>query len=204
VGRGLGVALGVAVGVGVGDGGIVAVGVAEGVGVGVGDAGGVTVGVGVGVTGGGVGVGVPGAHGVTVAVGVGVGGGGVGGGVPTAVAILTRPQPYTLFGGPAGPHSVLEIKTVELSKASRLAWIWFCKLGMADHNKAMAPAICGVAMDVPLAVVYEASPALLAERVLVPGAVISGFVRLLPSLVTGPRLLKLAIVSVPVFKAPTV
>jgi hypothetical protein len=32
----------------------------------------------------------------------------------------------------------------------------------------------------------------------------SGFVRLLPSIVTGPRLLKLAMVSVPVFNAPTV
>jgi hypothetical protein len=68
----------------------------------------------------------------------------------------------------------------------------------------MAPAICGVAMDVPLANVYALSPLLEAERVLVPGAVISGLVRLLPSLVTGPRLLKLAIVSVPVFNAPTV
>ena len=75
---------------------------------------------------------------------------------------------------------------------------------MADHNSAMAPAICGVAMDVPLAKVYALSPVLEAERVLVPGAVISGLVRLLPSLVTGPRLLKLAIVSVPVFNAPTV
>jgi len=75
---------------------------------------------------------------------------------------------------------------------------------MADHNSAMAPAICGVAMDVPLANVYALSPLLEAERVLVPGAVISGLVRLLPSLVTGPRLLKLAIVSVPVFNAPTV
>jgi hypothetical protein len=75
---------------------------------------------------------------------------------------------------------------------------------MADHNSAMAPAICGVAMDVPLANVYALSPVLEAERVLVPGAVISGLVRLLPSLVTGPRLLKLAIVSVPVFNAPTV
>jgi hypothetical protein len=64
---------------------------------------------------------------------------------------LTRPQPKTLFGGPAGPHSVLEIKKAALSRASRLGWIWFCKLGMADHNNAMAPAICGVAMDVPLA-----------------------------------------------------
>jgi hypothetical protein len=59
-------------------------------------------------------------------------------------------------------------------------------------------------MDVPLAVVYAVSEVLLAERVLVPGAVISGFMRLLPSIRTGPRLLKEAIVSVPVFRAPTV
>jgi hypothetical protein len=59
-------------------------------------------------------------------------------------------------------------------------------------------------MEVPLAVVYALSPALLADRVPVPGAVISGLIRPLPSAVTGPRLLKLAIVSVPVFNAPTV
>ena len=74
---------------------------------------------------------------------------------------------------------------------------------MADHNSAMAPAICGVAMDVPLAVVYALSPLFEHERVPVPGAVISGFIRLLPSLVTGPRLLKEAMLSVPVFNAPT-
>ena len=59
-------------------------------------------------------------------------------------------------------------------------------------------------MDVPLAVVYAASPLLLAERVPVPGAAISGLMRPLPSLVTGPRLLKPAIVSVPVVNAPAV
>jgi hypothetical protein len=75
---------------------------------------------------------------------------------------------------------------------------------MAHHNRAIAPEMCGVAMDVPLAVVYALSPLLLAERVPVPGAVISGLMRLLPSAVTGPRLLKDAIVSVPVFNAPTV
>ena len=75
---------------------------------------------------------------------------------------------------------------------------------MADHNSAMAPAICGVAMDVPLAVVYAIIAGVVAERVLVPGAVISGLMRLLPSIVTGPRLLKLAMVSVPVINAPTV
>jgi hypothetical protein len=38
----------------------------------------------------------------------------------------------------------------------------------------------------------------------VPGALISGFIRLLPSMITGPRLLKEATLSVPVFNAPTV
>jgi hypothetical protein len=75
---------------------------------------------------------------------------------------------------------------------------------MADHSSAIAPEICGVAIDVPLAVVYAVSLVLEHERVPVPGAVISGFIRLLPSAVTGPRLLKLAIVSVPVLSAPTV
>jgi hypothetical protein len=59
-------------------------------------------------------------------------------------------------------------------------------------------------MDVPLANVYAASPLLEHDRVPVPGAVISGFMRPLPSAVTGPRLLKEAMVSVPVFKAPAV
>ena len=82
--------------------------------------------------------------------------------------------------------------------------IWCRKLGSAHHNNPMAPAMCGVAMDVPLAVVYALSPVLLAERVPVPGAQISGLMRPLPSTVTGPRLLKLAIVSVPVLNAPAV
>ena len=33
--------------------------------------------------------------------------------------------------------------------AVRLAVIWFLKLGMADYSKAIAPEMCGVAMDVP-------------------------------------------------------
>jgi hypothetical protein len=58
-------------------------------------------------------------------------------------------------------------------------------------------------MDVPLANVYALSAVLEAERVPVPGAQMSGLIRLLPSAVTGPRLLKEAMVSVPVFSAPT-
>ena len=38
----------------------------------------------------------------------------------------------------------------------------------------------------------------------VPGALISGFIRLLPSIITRPRLLNEATLHVPVFKAPTV
>jgi hypothetical protein len=68
----------------------------------------------------------------------------------------------------------------------------------------MAPEMCGVAIDVPLAIVYALSLVLEHERVPVPGAEMSGLIRLLPSAVTGPRLLKEAMVSVPVFNAPTV
>ena len=57
-------------------------------------------------------------------------------------------------------------------------------------------------MDVPLKFAYELSLAFVDERVLVPGATMSGLIRLLPSAVTGPRLLKEAMVSVPVFNAP--
>lgn len=113
VGRGLGVGANLGVGVGLGVGVAVAVPVAVAVGVAVGVAVAVAVEVGVGVAVG------PHAEGVPVAVGVGLGVG-VGDGVPIAAAISTRPQPYTLFGGPAAPHCTEEINTAELFKASRL------------------------------------------------------------------------------------
>jgi hypothetical protein len=59
-------------------------------------------------------------------------------------------------------------------------------------------------MDVPLKNAYELSEVFTEDRVGLPGAAMSGLIRLLPSAVTGPRLLKLAIVSVPVFNAPAV
>jgi hypothetical protein len=49
--------------------------------------------------------------------------------------------------------------------AFRLAVSWWRKLGIANHNSAMAPAIWGVAMDVPLKFAYELSLALVDERV---------------------------------------
>src|SRR6476660_238854 len=92
--------------------------------------------------------------------------------------------------------------TAELFRASRLAVSWCRRLGIAVHSKAIAPAMWGVAMDVPLTFAYELSLAFVDERVPVPGAEMSGLSRLLPSLVTGPRLLNEAIVSLPVTKAP--
>src|SRR5215470_7284891 len=64
--------------------------------------------------------------------------------------------------------------------------------------------MCGAAMDVPLANAYASSEVFQAERLNTPGAVISGFIRLLPSMVLGPRLLKEEMTSFPVIKAPTV
>ena len=89
-----------------------------------------------------------------------------------------------------------------LFKASRLAVIWCRKLGRADQSNAIAPASCGVAIDVPLKFAYELSLALVDERVPVPGAEMSGLIRLLLSAITGPRLLNEAMVSVPVTNAP--
>ena len=77
------------------------------------------------------------------------------------------------------------------------------KLGCAEIMSATAPATCGVAIDVPLMLVYEVTVVLKLDRVGLPGAAISGFGLLLPSTVTGPRLLNDAIVSDPVTRAPT-
>ena len=57
-------------------------------------------------------------------------------------------------------------------------------------------------MDVPLAVVYAVSLLLEHERLPVPGAAMSGLMRFEPSIVTGPRLLKLTTLVVPVLRAP--
>ena len=100
VGRGLGVGWGLPVGVGVAVAVAVAVGVAVAVAVGVAVAAAVAVAVAVGV-----------AVATAVAVAVGVG---VGDPLLTAARISTRPQPYTLFGGPAPPtHRVEAMWTAE-------------------------------------------------------------------------------------------
>jgi hypothetical protein len=76
------------------------------------------------------------------------------------------------------------------------------RLGTACQRRATTPTTCGPAIEVPLAVPYEVSLAFVADRVLVPGATMSGLIRFEPSTVTGPRLLKLATEFVPVESAP--
>jgi hypothetical protein len=69
---------------------------------------------------------------------------------------------------------------------SRTSW------GLADHKRATTPTTCGPAIEVPSNAPYEVSLVLVDERTFTPGAEILGFIRFDPSLVTGPRLLKLA------------
>ena len=73
-----------------------------------------------------------------------------------------------------------------------VAAMFLTRSGRPDHSRATTPTTCGPAIDVPLAVVYLASSLLVAERFDTPGAEMFGFMRPEPSMVTGPRLLKLA------------
>jgi hypothetical protein len=76
------------------------------------------------------------------------------------------------------------------------------RLGTACQSSATTPTTWGPAMEVPLAVPYDVSLAFVADRVLVPGATMSGLIRPEPSSVTGPRLLKPTTEVVPVVSAP--
>ena len=90
---------------------------------------------------------------------------------------------------------------VEFRRAFVAAMSLF-RLGTACHRSATTPTTCGPAIEVPLAVVYAESLVFVADRVLVPGATMSGLSRLEPSTVTGPRLLKPTTLCVPVVSAP--
>ena len=76
--------------------------------------------------------------------------------------------------------------------------------GRADHNRATTPTTWGPAIEVPLQVfpLYCVSLPFSAEFTLTPGAAMSGLIRLEPSIVTGPRLLKPARAFVPALIAP--
>jgi hypothetical protein len=76
------------------------------------------------------------------------------------------------------------------------------RLGTACQRSATTPTTWGPAIEVPLAVAYAVSLLFVADRVLVPGATMSGLIRLEPSTVTGPRLLKPTTEVVLVVNAP--
>lgn len=61
--------------------------------------------------------------------------------------------------------------------------------GAADQSSATAPATCGVAIDVPLMVLYDEPGQV--ERMLTPGAEMFGFIE--PSTRDGPKPEKFAI-----------
>jgi hypothetical protein len=94
------------------------------------------------------------------------------------------------------PQPVLLLGTVTLGFALRVSnhlvrGMSRTRFGLADHSRATEPTTWGPAIEVPLILAYEVSLEKYAERTLAPRAEISGFIRPEPSLVTGPRLLKL-------------
>src|SRR5215831_4484586 len=112
-----------------------------------------------------------------------------------APSASTRPQPNVLFGTwlpgtPPQDSDVVRAAAVEVSRLS-IASGSPIRSESPESTSATTPTTCGPAMLVPLRFSY-ALPGTL-DRTLTPGAEMSGFGRLLPSLVTGPRLEKPAI-----------
>src|SRR5262245_7437103 len=79
-------------------------------------------------------------------------------------------------------------------RRSTVAPTWPTSCGAADQSRATAPVTCGAEADVPENAEVYRSPGF-ATRTVTPGAERSGFRRLDPSAVTGPREEKLAIAS---------
>jgi hypothetical protein len=104
-------------------------------------------------------------------------------------------------GGPQLLFGVMFGFAVPFNRAL-VAAMFLSRLGSESQRSATTPTTCGPAIEVPLAVVYALSLEFVADRVPVPGATMSGLIRLEPSTVTGPRLLKPATEVVPVFRAP--
>ena len=108
-----------------------------------------------------------------------------------------RPQPQAVFGmaEPGMPPQVSAFarKTAVFFRMSWMASTSPARSGRALMIRATAPATWGPAMEVPLKLAKP--PLRMQERTLTPGAATSGFIRLLPSTSTGPRLLNPATLS---------
>jgi hypothetical protein len=111
-----------------------------------------------------------------------------------AASASTRPQPKWLLGTTLLPPQpvpppVIAGLALEVS-ACFVAAMFLTRSGRADQSRATTPTTWGPAIEVPLNVEYAVSLVRTEDRTLTPGATISGFMRLEPSTVTGPRLLK--------------
>src|SRR5215467_6584818 len=90
-----------------------------------------------------------------------------------------------------------------LSRSAFVAAMSRTNAGFACQSRATTPTTCGPAIEVPENEEYDESLVLTEDRFGFPGAAMSGLIRPEPSTVTGPRLLKLAMLIAPVFMAPT-
>ena len=110
----------------------------------------------------------------------------------TAAATSSRPHPKIGFGieePGTPPQSCSDVSRTAVARSnSSVSGTRPASVGTADHSSATAPDTCGVAMEVPEKREYPFPGT--EERIETPGATMSGFIRLEPSTVTGPRLLK--------------
>src|SRR5512132_2085367 len=101
-----------------------------------------------------------------------------------------RPQPNTALGTAEpgkDPQSCNDVSGVAVCRRMSTDSPGCArKSGTADQSSATAPATCGLAAEVPENVWYPLGRADVRTRT--PGATTSGFSRLEPSRVTGPRL----------------
>src|SRR6266516_1912792 len=89
-----------------------------------------------------------------------------------------------------------------LSSSALVAAMFLASSGCSDQSRATTPTTCGPAIEVPPRLRYDVSLVLYEDRLLTPGAAMSGLMRPEPSIVTGPRLLKPAMRVEPVVRAP--
>jgi hypothetical protein len=90
------------------------------------------------------------------------------------------------------PLATVTSGSAVLASSSLVSAMFRERLGIADQSRATTPVTCGPAIEVPLKKEYAESLSATEERTFTPGATMSGLMRFEPSLVTGPRLLKLA------------
>ena len=70
----------------------------------------------------------------------------------TAASASSRPSPKTLLSSAVPPHCRSSVSIAESSRMARVVSMSPSSAGAADHMRAMVPATCGEAIEVPLMV----------------------------------------------------